>query len=244
MNSEKKQITAEDVLARMKEVMRAVSPKTAPSDAAPKNLEPQIPKLKDEAEAFELLNKGADTPSLIAVTNLALRLLYGYEGTPVDTLVGKWLLNEAASRGHSPAQYYLGLELLRHLKAGPEVFGHAADLLRRAADSGHIEAALTIGSHLRSGWCLPIDLAESRKYYALAAKLDSPEGMRRFGEYCRDGIGGPRDLVQAEELFKSASAYYDTWTMLGPCLFGNSRSRRRAWRKLLKDGPPPWPESS
>jgi TPR repeat protein len=191
-------VTAEEAKAWAEDLRREPSPETSPSVAAPKISEPRVP---TPGGMFEAIKLSAES----ALLRLALSLLNGSDGSPVDILLAMWLLERAVLRGYTPAKLHLALQLLEDENAGPETLERAADLLREAADSGNRQAALTLAQNLNVGGPFPTDLAESRKYCEQAAKSGAPAAMWQLGEFYQNGIGGLQNRDLAYEWLKKAA---------------------------------------
>ncbi len=85
-----------------------------------------------------------------------------------------------------------------------------ADLMRRAADSGHIAAANNYGAMLHAGRGVRQDFVAARAYYHQAASAEHPTGLFNLGFMCFHGLGGPADHRRARFLFLRAAQQDET----------------------------------
>ncbi|WP_162177510.1 tetratricopeptide repeat protein [Hyphomonas adhaerens] len=85
-----------------------------------------------------------------------------------------------------------------------------ADMMRRAADSGHIAAANNYGAMLHAGRGVRQDLVAARAYYNQAANAGLPTGLFNLGFMCFHGLGGPVDHRRARFLFLRAAQQDET----------------------------------
>jgi TPR repeat protein len=85
-----------------------------------------------------------------------------------------------------------------------------ADMMRRAADAGHIAAANNYGAMLHAGRVVRQDLVAARAYYHQAASAGHPTGLFNLGFMCFHGLGGAADHRRARFLFLRAAQQDET----------------------------------
>ncbi|MEM1391286.1 MAG: tetratricopeptide repeat protein, partial [Pseudomonadota bacterium] len=95
---------------------------------------------------------------------------------------------------------------LMRQSSGGSTLGRAAELMKRAADLGHIGAANNYGAMLQHGRGMDEDLEGARAYYGLAAQADFPAGQFNFGFMWLHGLGGACDPQQARNWFERAAS--------------------------------------
>ena len=91
-------------------------------------------------------------------------------------------------------------------KAPPESLADKVDLLRKAAEDGHVESMVQLGRLLVTGDKTPKDVAQAAKWVQLAASTGYPEGMFELGRFYRDGMGLAQNSVRAYVWFSRAAA--------------------------------------
>lgn len=80
----------------------------------------------------------------------------------------------------------------------------AAELLRQAAEAGHIEAQYNLGVCLHYGYGAEIDTEEAQKWYEASARQGYARGMVLMGRFLRDGTNGVKDEAEAFRWFRQA----------------------------------------
>jgi len=88
----------------------------------------------------------------------------------------------------------------------PEDLVGRVDLLRKAAEDGHVESMVRLGRILSTGDKTPKDIAQAAKWVQLAASTGYPEGMFELGRFYRDGTGLAQNSVRAYVWFSRAAA--------------------------------------
>ncbi len=91
-------------------------------------------------------------------------------------------------------------------KASPEELADKVDLLRKAAEDGHVESMVRLGRILATGDKTPKDVAQAAKWVQLAASTGYPEGMLELVRFYRDGTGLAPNSVRAYVWFSRAAA--------------------------------------
>ncbi len=99
---------------------------------------------------------------------------------------------------------------LMRQSSGGETLTRAAEMMKRAADAGHVGAANNYGTLAQHGRGVPVDLFEARHYYELAANAGSPVGQFNFGFMWLHGHGGLQDTTIARSWFEKAAIAYDS----------------------------------
>lgn len=139
----------------------------------------------DYDKALELLEPLASAGNPRAEFYLSLMYQDGL-GVEADPDRAQRLLQQAAKGGDAMAQYNLANQLL---PGGSEADARrAADLYRRAAKQGLVLAQHNLGSLYALGKGVPRDLAEARRWYAMAAQNGSQRSAAALAEL--DRLGG------------------------------------------------------
>lgn len=108
----------------------------------------------------------------------------------------------SADAGDADAQYLLA----RHLADGTEKnYFKAAELFRRAAEQGHIEAAYRTGLCYDLGKGIEEDAAQAVSWYTKAAESGYIKAQYRLGECFDYGHGVPKDSDAADRWFLAAA---------------------------------------
>jgi TPR repeat protein len=94
--------------------------------------------------------------------------------------------------------------------SGGNALLRGADMMRRAADFGHVAAANNYGAMLHAGRGVRQDLVAARAYYHQAASAGLPIGLFNMGFMCFHGLGGPKDHKRARFLFLRAAQQDET----------------------------------
>lgn len=106
---------------------------------------------------------------------------------------------------------------LMRQSSGGEQLTKAAEMMKQAADAGHVGAANNYGALLQHGRGTALDLAKSRHYYEIAARAGSPVGQFNYGFMWLHGQGGDKDPAEARRWFVLAAQHNeaDALTHLG-----------------------------
>ena len=102
------------------------------------------------------------------VTGLFKEGLAAYQTTSPDKAEAAKLFRRAADRGHSGAQYYLGMIYEKGAGVTKDV-ATALNWYRQAATNGYVEACVTLGNFYSDGLEVTQDYAEAFVWYGVAA---------------------------------------------------------------------------
>lgn len=119
-------------------------------------------------------------------------------------------VEELATRGYVPAQYFLGYEFLNELSFLDVT--NAVRWLTKAADRGCMPAARELGKYfyrkkhggMFRGGCTQEEVAMAVSYLERAAKEDDGEACYYLGECYGSGTGVAKDERKAQEWFRKA----------------------------------------
>jgi TPR repeat protein len=114
----------------------------------------------------------------------------------------RWL-TVAADRGHTGAQYDLGVALYSGVSDDPN-YQEALRWFKAAAEAGHPEAAYNAGVFYEDGLAASADLSAAARWYHKAAEAGLVEAMHALGIMLVVGRGVPRDLRGGVELLAAA----------------------------------------
>lgn len=161
---------------------------------------------RNPARAVELFEKAAAQGHRRAQLNLGLIYLRG-QGVPRDLIQARAWLEKAAADGDVYATYALGramAESAAPVSADPT---RAADLFRRAAEKGHMLAALRYGLALADGSGVKQDPVAAQRWLVQAQQNGVPEAALALGDMA---VRTPatRDKAANEKILKSAISWY------------------------------------
>jgi TPR repeat protein len=116
-----------------------------------------------------------------------------------------------------PQSLFETAHALMRQSSGGDHLTKAAEMMKQAADAGHAGAANNYGALLQHGRGVPLDLAQSRHYYEIAARAGSPVGQFNYGFMWLHGHGGDKDTAEARRWFLLAAEHNeaDALTHLG-----------------------------
>lgn len=152
----------------------------------------------------------------------------------------------AKQRAHNKVDYMMnGVGLFQEAITlvasgrGGNTLLRGADMMRRAADFGHVAAANNYGAMLHAGRGVRQDMVAARAYYHQAASAGLPAGLFNMGFMCFYGLGGPRDHKRARFLFLRAAqqdetnaiAYLGLMLMSGQGGEADPRAARSWWSR-------------
>jgi len=143
----------------------------------------------------------AEAGHVMAQYNLGLLLVGSLTDCEKSREGVRWL-RRAAEQGYPPAYYQLGYCQLFHIGAQTPP-SEALDTLRTSAYAGIWQGMLALGYLYAHGSVgdfkdvAPVDLAQSRKWFAAAARYGSAMGALRSVEYSLCGIGGAPSAAEA-----------------------------------------------
>ena len=89
--------------------------------------------------------------------------------------------------------------------------------VRQEAESGNAQSQFNLGRIYYTGYGVPVDEAEARKWFCEAAKQDHPIAKSQCGGMMYNGQGGPADTVQAMAYLQDSAAKGDPY---GEALYG------------------------
>lgn len=162
---------------------------------------------RNPARAVELFEKAAAQGHRRAQLNLGTIYLRG-QGVQRDLIQARaWLEKAAADGGDVYATYALGRAMAENAPPASADPTRAADLFRRAAEKGHMFAALRYGMALADGSGVKQDLAAAQRWLVQAQQNGVPEAALALGDLA---VRTPatRDKAANEKILKSAITWY------------------------------------
>lgn len=159
----------------------------------------------DPQDAVAWLEKAVAQNHAEAATLLARIYLSDVPGGPErDTKKAADLLSKAATRGHAPAQYLLGL--LYRAGDGVDQDGQAAfNWLLAAAEQQHVEAQKELAQGYLAGPVEKRDVVEGARWMRAAASAGNAEAQLRLAMLLDDPDSGVTDRAEALDWFRRAS---------------------------------------
>jgi len=118
-------------------------------------------------------------------------------------------LERSAAWGNPAAQHKLGMTYLAGLKEIPRNPAKAIEWLRKAADQGHIAAALQLGWAYWKGANIPNDMNQATMWLRLAAEGGEPTAQHTLGEIYFSGRDVPQDYAEAAKWYALSAAQGD-----------------------------------
>lgn len=157
--------------------------------------------VQDYRRAAALMQEAADLEHAPAQNHLGR---YYFEGLGVaeDRAAALTLLEAAASQGD--AQFVF--DLAQVLEQSTETQSRAANLYAQAAQSGLIEAAVSLGVMYQKGNGVAKDTSRARALYEQAVEDGNPRAMNNLGLLYAQADGVKQDYQRAAELFAQAAA--------------------------------------
>lgn len=159
---------------------------------------------KDLNKAIEHFDNAAVMEFVPALYRLG-RLLYEGEEVTQDKISGEVLIRDAALRGHSEAQYFMGLKTA-NFDLDHEANGRAIDWLRMAAENQNAEAMFALGRAHHFGNGVQRDQFEMTKWYRRGAENGNAEAQLILGMFHETGEYLSKDIDQARFWYGRASA--------------------------------------
>ena len=147
-----------------------------------------------DAEAFALVEKGANTGSIEMLTNLAWLYDEG-RGTAQDRARAGELYREAAASGHAFAQWRLGTLIDTGEVPGDPV--EAVSLFKQAVYRGNTNAMTSLAVMYAAGRGVEQDFDQTRMYYEMAARQGNAHAIQGLGVLYANGEGVEQDMVEA-----------------------------------------------
>ena len=159
---------------------------------------------RNPARAVELFEKAAAQGHRRAQLNLGTLYFRG-QGVQRDLIQARAWLEQAA--GDVYATYALGRALSESAPPASADPTRAADLYRRAAEKGHMLAALRYGMALADGSGVKQDLPGAQRWLVQAQQNGVPEAALALGDMA---VRTPatRDKAANEKILKSAISWY------------------------------------
>ena len=152
----------------------------------------------DRAEAARWFEAAAGAGHAGAQRSLGFLVESG-KGVVKDPARAMTLYLTAAEAGDAVAQFNVGVCSLQG-KGLPIDVEKGIAWLQKAAEQGRAQAFLPLASELAQ---LDRD-EEARAWFARGAETGNLAAMMHVGRWCRDGVGGPVDRVQAARWFMTA----------------------------------------
>lgn len=161
---------------------------------------------RNPARAVELFEKAAAQGHRRAQLNIGTLYFRG-QGVQRDLIQARAWLEQAATDGDVYATYALGRALSESAPPASADPTRAADLFRRAAEKGHMLAALRYGMALAEGSGVKQDLAAAQRWLGQAQQNGVPEAALALGDMA---VRTPatRDKAANEKILKSAISWY------------------------------------
>lgn len=161
---------------------------------------------RNDARAYELFLKAASAGHARAQLNLGILFLRG-QGVARDLVQARAWLEKAAAGGDPLALYALGRAMDESSDQVPADPVRAADLFRRAAEKGHMLAALRYGLALSEGTGLKRDPVTAQRWLILAQDNGVPEAALALGDMAAR-TPASRDKAANERIVQSALSWY------------------------------------
>jgi TPR repeat protein len=162
---------------------------------------------RDEVRALELFQKAASAGHTRAQINLGILYLRGL-GVPRDVINARAWLEKAAASGDPQALYTLGRAMDESSEQIAPDPVRAADLYRRAAEKGHVQAGLRYGLALSEGVGIKRDVAQAQKWLAQARDNGVPEAALAMGDMAAR-TPASRDRAANERTVQTAVSWYE-----------------------------------
>ena len=113
--------------------------------------------------------------------------------------------------GSEPSPEQLTSQAMAASEAGQ--VEEAAELLRQAAERGHVSAMYNLGKWLEKGQGVAKDESEAAQWFLRAAEEGDQWAMYDLGKKLEDGRGVPKDATAAAEWFRKAAKMGHEWAM-------------------------------
>lgn len=162
---------------------------------------------RNDSRAAELFEKAAEKGHRRAQLNLGTLYFRG-RGVPRDLIQARAWLEKAAADGDPYATYALGRAMSESAPPAAADPVRAADLFRRAAEKGHMLAALRYGMALSEGAGVKKDTIAAERWLLQARENGVPEAALALGDMA---VRTPttRDKAANDRILKSALSWYD-----------------------------------
>ncbi len=161
---------------------------------------------KDEARAVQLFTQAAEKGNRRAQLNLGTLYFRG-QGVQRDVINARAWLEKAAADGDPYATYALARAMAENAPPAGADLTRAADLYRRAAEKGHMFAALRYGMALSDGLGVKKDTAAAQRWLIRAQENGVPEAALALGDMA---VRAPatRDKAYNAKILQSAISWY------------------------------------
>ncbi len=150
---------------------------------------------KDEAKAFEWMQKSADQGYVPAQEQLGAMFFTGM-GTPKDEAKAVVWMEKAASQGDETAQVKLAIAYAQGLGV-PKNAVKGAEWLKKSASQGNVVAQGFLAMAYMEGTGVPKDEAKAAEWTEKAAMQGDTDAQTRLGGMYGLGKGVPKDEVRA-----------------------------------------------
>lgn len=182
-----------------------------------------------------------ETPE--SLFDLGLAIALGTDGQAKNPDKGVSLIEQSASRGYAPAQYYMGLHCMEADKNSD-----ALKYLRKAANQGHAGALYQMGNAYLNGTGVSKDTEMAIEYFRRGAEAGDPDSQSQLAVCYRDGIGVPVDINQTRRWLQKATNSGDTWAKanLGVMLIkgeGGPANRAKGERLMIESASEGMPDA-
>jgi TPR repeat protein len=161
---------------------------------------------RNDSRAFELFQKAAAAGHVRAQLNLGILYFRG-QGVPADLIQARAWLEKAAASGDPQALYALGRTMSETMGQATADPVRAADLYRRAAEKGHVLAALRYGLALSEGTGIKRDPVAAQRWLIQAQESGMPEAALAMGDMAAR-TPASRDKAANEKVVQSALSWY------------------------------------
>ncbi len=161
---------------------------------------------------YEEVKARADRGEALAVYTLAVRLLEGKQGAPLDPVLGEKLLRQAAEQGHPKAMRVLGQRLIKEYPDDQERTTEGLAWLQKTAEGGSGRAALVLGELYNEGEVVPQDLPKAFAMFELSANNGNRTGAAWAGWMLQEGEGVDQDEGRAMDFYRIAADKNHRWS--------------------------------
>lgn len=160
---------------------------------------------RDSVQAARWYREAALQGNLEALFRISRLLFKGADKLPQDVPTALKFLEDAANRGHGPAQNELGIRLQQGNGLAKDV-GKAAGYFEKAATQNLPAAQVNFGLLLVKGEGVAQDYAKAFKLFESAASSGDVWALNNLGGMHEMGWGTAKDLAKARENYLAAQA--------------------------------------
>lgn len=138
-----------------------------------------------------------------AAYDLAVLHDIGYDSVPIDSARSSALYRIAAEKGYPPAMNYLGFRYFNgdYLEQNID---SALFWMAKAAGAGDVKAASNLGYLLSHDETVSRDYPQAIYWLTKASKAGLPVAQSLLADMLRQGLGTPKDTLNAEKLYTTA----------------------------------------